>query len=434
MAEEKKEIWNHILINGKFKQIQVKNPEFSKEATLIKIEDLKPFDAKDEQGNKKIPTAQDANNLKRDIYSNFFRKPFKNLLILSGAGSSIGIGEGDKVGLLMSQLWQKARDKYLIKDGEDIKEDGFKLICEAVEFDISKWDLEALLSQIDGHCKFSKDKKVKLNKKDVPLTEIRKQIFDLIKNCCSLNMPLTGDFPHKQFLEKLLQRKQTNPRVKVFTLNYDLLFEYAANEVNAIVIDGFSFTMPRTFSGRYFDYDIVQREGSKLQEEDNFIQRVFHLHKLHGSVNWKRNDNKKVVIDANPDNPLMVYPREAKYEDSYEQPYFEMMARFQRNLRLNNDTILVCIGYSFNDKHINAAIEEALNQNPGFRLAVIDPNFFSEKASETLKEITKAAMDTDRIIMVSETFTDFANHFPEIKTYDNINPEPIIFKNEQSKD
>ena len=29
---------------------------------------------------------------------------------------------------------------------------------------------------------------------------------------------------------------------------------------------------------------------------------------------------------------LMIYPREAKYEDSYEQPFFEMMARFQRNL------------------------------------------------------------------------------------------------------
>lgn len=432
---EEKEIWNFIIVNGKFKQVQVQASESDFDKGVLKsIKNLKPFDR---EVNKREPTVEDANKLKRDIYSNFFRKPFKNLLVLSGAGSSIGIGEGDKVGLLMSQLWQKAENKYIIKDSEDIKEDGFKLICEAVEFDSSKWDLEALLSQIDGHCKFSKDKKVKLNEKDVALSEIRKQIFDLIKNCCSLNMPLKGDFPHKQFLEKLLQRKQTNPRVKVFTLNYDLLFEYAANEVNAIVIDGFSFTMPRTFSGRYFDYDIVQREGSKLQEEDNFIQRVFHLHKLHGSVNWERKvtENKnEVIISEEPKDPLMVYPREAKYEDSYEQPFFEMMARFQRNLRLNNDTILICIGYSFNDKHINAAILEALNQNPGFRLAVIDPLFFSDKASNTLKEITKAAMESERIMMISETFTDFANHFPEIKTYDNINPEPINFKNEQPKD
>ena len=184
------------------------------------------------------------------------------------------------------------------------------------------------------------------------------------------------------------------------------------------MIDGFSFTFPRTFSGRFFDYDIVQREGSKLQEEDNFIQRVFHLHKLHGSVNWERKGDK-VIINENPDKPLMVYPREAKYEDSYEQPFFEMMARFQRNLRINNDTLLVCVGYSFNDKHINSAIEEALNQNPSFRLAIIDPGFDNATASESLKQIKNFALQTERILLVSETFSDFADNFPEIKTYGN---------------
>src|SRR5690606_9915355 len=99
---------------------------------------------------------------------------------------------------------------------------------------------------------------------------------------------------------------------------------------------------------------IVQREGSKVQEEDNFVQRVFHLHKLHGSLNWERNlKNNSVIITDEPNEPLLIYPREAKYEDSYEQPFFEMMARFQRALRQSNDTMLICIGYSFNDKHVN---------------------------------------------------------------------------------
>ena len=207
----------------------------------------------------------------------------------------------------------------------------------------------------------------------------------------------------------------------MFTLNYDLLFEYASEEINAVMIDGFSFTNPRTFSGRFFDYDIVQREGSKLQEEDNFIHRVFHLHKLHGSLNWERKENK-VIVNEKPTIPLMVYPRDLKYEDSYEQPFFEMMTRFQRNLRINNDTLLLCIGYSFNDKHINSAIEEALDQNPSFRLAIIDPSFDSDSASESLKKIKKTALKSERIILISETFCDFADNFPEIKTYDN---EPI---------
>jgi len=203
--------------------------------------------------------------------------------------------------------------------------------------------------------------------------------------------------------------------------------------VNEIIIDGFSFTYPRTFSGRLFDYDIVQREGSKIQEEDNFIERVFHLHKLHGSLNWER-VAEKVIVSEKPQKPLLVYPREAKYEDSYEQPFFEMMARFQRSLRINNDTLLVCVGYSFNDKHINAAIEEALNQNPSFRLAVIDPSFADSEVSYSLKEIKSIAENTERILMVSETFRDFANFFPEIKTYDSDNYVTINLKNDQSKD
>jgi len=333
----------------------------------------------------------------------------------------------DVGGLSMEQLWAKAEEKY--KDDEI---DGFKTIREAVNFNSDKKDLEALLSQIDGYGKFVNDVEVEIGDSKQKLSTIKNEIFDLIKTLCTIPKP-KDNFPHKVFLEKLLQRKQTNPRVKVFTLNYDLLFEYAATEVNAIVIDGFSFVTPRTFSGRFFDYDIVQREGSKLKEEDNFIQRVFHLHKLHGSLDWERNNEGNVEIKEKPKKPLMIYPREAKYEDSYEQPFFEMMARFQRNLRLNNDTILICIGYSFNDKHINAAIEEALNQNPGFRLAVINPSFDNDNVSTSLKEIRKVALESERILLASETFTDFAKYFPEIQTYASSNQEQINLRNEQPK-
>lgn len=418
---EKKD-WKYILINGQANNLKVKNPVFEK-GVLTSIEDLKPFNLKDADGKPIKPTVKDSNNEKRKIYKEFLKKPFKNLLVLSGAGSSMDVG-----GLSMRQLWEKAEEKY--KKGEI---DGFKTIREAVNFNSDKKDLEALLSQIDGYGKFVNDVEIEIGDSKQKLSTIKSEIFDLIKTLCTITKP-KDNFPHKVFLEKLLQRKQTSPRVKVFTLNYDLLFEYAATEVNAIVIDGFSFVTPRTFSGRFFDYDIVQREGSKLKEEDNFIQRVFHLHKLHGSLDWERNNEGNVEIKEKPKKPLMIYPREAKYEDSYEQPFFEMMARFQRNLRLNNDTILICVGYSFNDKHINAAIEEALNQNPGFRLAVINPGFDNDNVSISLKEIRKVALESERILLASETFTDFTKYFPEIQTYASSNQEQINLRNEQPKD
>lgn len=413
MAEEK---WDYILINGKYKQVQVKNPKYSN-GTLAEIEALKPFDGKDGDGKPRTPTHEDAKKLKQDLYSSFFKKPFKNLLVLSGAGSSMDVG-----GPSMNSLWTSAGQHFT-----DGSVDGLTIIKGSVKYDLPNNDIEALISIIEGHIKFVGDPDIVIGTKTKKLSIIKDELFKLIQSKCTISKP-AGDFPHKAFLEKLLQRKLTNSRVKIFTTNYDLLFEHAANEVNAIVIDGFSFTIPRTFSGRYFDYDIVQREGSKLEEEDNFIQRVFHLHKLHGSINWHREESKVLIKDIT-EKPLMIYPREGKYEDSYEQPFFEMMARFQRNLRINNDTMLLCIGYSFNDKHINAAIEEALNQNPSFRIAVIDPGFDSEKASDCLKTIKKLAMNSERVIMIAETFGEFAKHFPEIKTYENDNYEVIDLKN-----
>lgn len=425
-----KEEWKYLLINGKFKTVEVKNPVYDG-IKLQSIQDLKPFNKKDADGNSIKPNVNDAIQLKRENYIAFFRKPFKNLLILTGAGASM-----DVKGPSMKNLWDIADEKYKILDlfDGDIEENGFEIICNSVKHDYKDINLETLLSRIEGTIHFNDDLEIVLDKKEIKLSQIRKDLFEIIKTNCSIACPQDATkFPHKVLLEKLLQRKVTSPRIKVFTLNYDLLFEYASEKINAIMIDGFSFTFPRTFSGRYFDYDIVQRENSKVQEEDNFIQRVFYLHKLHGSVNWERN-GEKTIIKENTEEPLMVYPREAKYEDSYDQPFFEMMARFQRNLRINNDTLLLCIGYSFNDKHINSAIEEALNQNPSFRLAIIDPGFDNENVAPSLKEIKKIALQTERILLVSETFSDFADYFPEIRTYENDDFHPINLKNEQTKD
>lgn len=423
MAEEIVENWTHILINGKSKTIEVKEAEFEK-GKLVNISEIKNYPKLDADNKEIKHTAELANNEKRKVYSSFFQKPFKNLIILTGAGSSM-----DVKGLSMAQLWDEA-----VKEFKTEEVDGLNNIIEAVKFPkekTDKKDIEALLSQVEGFIKFSEDKDIVFKDGNKKLSELKDLLFKLIQLKCTIPTPPNESFPHKVLLEKVLQRKQTSPRVKIFTLNYDLLFEDAATVANAIVIDGFSYTFPRTFSGRYFDYDIVQREGSKLKEEDNFVQRVFHLHKLHGSINWERNkETGDVIVNNETEAALMVYPREAKYEDSYEQPFFEMMARFQRNLRLNDDTLLVCIGYSFNDKHINAAIEEALNQNPGFRLAIIDPGFDNPNASKSIKTIKENALKTERILMVSETFTDFANYFPEIKTYENPQQVTISLKNE----
>ena len=103
----------------------------------------------------------------------------------------------------------------------------------------------------------------------------------IVSNC---RLTIQPDAPHQVFLNKLSARKPSDSRVQLFTTNYDTLFEQAANNAGFTIVDGFSYTQPRVFSGRFFDFDFVNRDRSRLKNEESFIPKVFHLYKLHGSL------------------------------------------------------------------------------------------------------------------------------------------------------
>jgi hypothetical protein len=90
-----------------------------------------------------------------------------------------------------------------------------------------------------------------------------------------------------------------------------------------------------------------------------------------------------------------------------------MMSRFQQSLR-NENVLLLCVGFSFNDKHIVNAIKEAVRQNPSFRLLIV---------SRTLRETNdmKWFMDMARrqfnVMLVAEEFKDFVVNYPYSKIY-----------------
>nr|WP_288934827.1 SIR2 family protein [uncultured Allomuricauda sp.] len=344
---------------------------------------------------------QYAIKVKRDKYQKFLNRQFENLIVLTGAGSSVGIGKGDKKGRLLSQLWDDAKDK--------LGEDKLNAFCELVNYTDKEEDeyiknLEKLLSIANAAKDFVKSTDA------VNIPDTINDIETLIKDKCELKLP--SDAPHHAFIEKISRRKVTLPRAKVFTLNYDTLFEQAGRKGNFTIIDGFSFSFPRYFSGRNFDYDIVLRDKSRLKEEDNFINRVFHLYKPHGSVDWEKTKDGITQSDS-VEKALMIYPKDSKYESSYEQPFFEMMSRFQQNLRKDN-VLLICIGFSFNDKHIVTAIQEALEQNSGFQLLVLNKGI---DASDGLKWLYDLSLKHSNIVLIDELFSDFALHYPLLKSY-----------------
>lgn len=184
---------------------------------------------------------------------------------------------------------------------------------------------------------------------------------------------------YKEFYRKLLTRNSTLPRLNIFTTNYDLYSERAMDDLGIHYVNGFTGGIQKFFNPAIFNYALAEKmdlSQSKWSVIDNF----FYLYKLHGSVNWIENntDNKlfkvKEIQDPTFDKlkdeeTIMIHPTPLKYNVSLGSPYSDLFREFQRKLMSNNN-ILVTIGYSFSDEHINNLIFQAFTI-PSFRLIVI---------------------------------------------------------------
>ena len=364
-----------------------------------------------------------AQKLKRKTYSKKLNYQIENLIFLTGAGSSFNIGSNNRKGMLMSGLWDAAVN---ILKGEQ----NMNLFCQKIKYKDKDEhgyikNLEKVLSLAERAKEYIQEDLFNIDNEPWNICKVIYEIKKMIKENCDLRIESSNEFTHEIFLNKITKRKSSLPRVKLFTLNYDTLFEQAARKGNYTVIDGFSFSIPRIFSGRYFDYDVVIRDKSRIKNEDNFVPRVFHLYKPHGSVDWKRQGNAILQDDASKidvNDSLMIFPQEDKYELSYEQPFFEMMTRFQAALRLQNTT-LVTIGFSFGDKHILSMIQEALEQNPSFQLIIINYNKDGITQNDTF--FTEAG-ERGNITIVNEKFQDFVRACPDVKIYDQTDEYRLI--------
>lgn len=394
----------------------------------------------------------------RSLYIELLKSPvYKNMLILSGAGISVegttsaaNSGDGE-----IREATNNTDDSTVQEDKETGTQGKDRSgLWESVESELGtalftalqkhvgyengddKNDLEGLLSRIHLYLNIDEDIEIKCSVKENEgkgakaeetsrkLKQIKKDIEERIIEECTLAIDPSRNY-HRQFLNKLLNRNLKLSRVRFFTTNYDTVIEQAAQEANITLIDGFSFTMPRTFSGVNFDYDLVYREKSRINKEESFVPKVMHLYKMHGSLDWIKTGNGKVQICQEEDTRerVLIYPASNKYESSYEQPYFEMMSRFQNYLRQEN-TLLIVIGFSLYDKHISNVILEAVRQNPNFTLLICNyyPNGEGDEIGKIPIENTylEPFLKEDNVFIVNEKFSDFAENYPGNHVYSQI--------------
>lgn len=190
---------------------------------------------------------------------------------------------------------------------------------------------------------------------------------------------------YEEFYQKIAQRSRENP-INIFTTNYDLFNEMALDNLGFPYNNGFTGTYRRKFNPLSYHYMYVEN----LNLHDSMWQKVsnfFNLVKIHGSISWVREGEKifeKNFDDIKSEETVMIYPTPLKDRSTLMVPYSDLFRMMENQLALRN-SLLIVLGYSFSDDHINRVIFNGF-QSSSFRLVVFgDP--FSNKGIEKLLKL-----------------------------------------------
>jgi hypothetical protein len=321
----------------------------------------------------------------------------QHLVVLAGSGCSIYAG-----GPSMKNLWDTVID---VDQKNTIDQ-----VAKKVRYNLEDKNIENFLSKMEAFLSVEEETNVRLF-----LNDAKKKIL----NKCSDFLTIDNISAHETFLHRLSRRRVRDQRLRIFTTNYDLCFERAAANIGCVAIDGFSFMAPRQYDPRYFDYDIIRRPRFG-EDNGNYLEGVFLLYKLHGSVNWEKTTDGSIIEKEKPEpeKACFIYPASGKYQQSYNQPFIESISQYLATIREPNTCLLV-VGFGFNDNHISEPILSAVRSNPHLRLIIIAPNIkenTGKKDNRYLKELIELSEKGGDVWFINEKTEDFANRIPDLKS------------------
>ena len=240
---------------------------------------------------------------------------------------------------------------------------------------------------------------------------------------------------HRTILQKLVSARQPGQASPwVFTTNYDLAVEWAAESIDLQVVNGFLGLHSRRFSPQSFDLGF---RNTQARGEARFGCYNVYLAKLHGSLTWQEHNEQLFEIPAplawtrleeflnDPkmtDLGLMVLPRAAKYVQTVGFVLGELLRRFSEFLS-RPQTSLIINGYGFGDEHINRLLRSAL-LNPTLQLVIYFPEFAGETTSASLPSALRKllALKNPRVTVIgggaAAYLEGLANHLPDPLLYD----------------
>ncbi|OMQ01886.1 SIR2 family protein [Corynebacterium amycolatum] len=310
----------------------------------------------------------------------------KNLTFLFGAGCSSHLsGNEEEQGIptmgpmaqgLLSESNTDVAERYGLT--AEIKNSLVRNLGIDLSNEAFAWNLERLmevlfgfqfaLSQTDNSLLIGARKDV-----DSAIEAVKKYVFQTCIQGQHNSSAATVLKLYQTFYRKLSQRSRSLPRPTVATTNYDLFNEIAMDRIGTPYINGFLGSVEKRFNPASFRYTIAQRLDLTSQRWTSLDNLVYFL-KLHGSLNWHAAEGGLFPIEERPisendgGEAMLIYPTPAKQSASFAAPYSDIFREFQTKV-VQEQSVLVTIGYGFGDEHVNNIIYQALTI-PTFRLIV----------------------------------------------------------------
>lgn len=215
----------------------------------------------------------------------------EHLIMLSGLGTSLCVPAfpGGAKAPTMNDLWSRIQSAFDSASAASTPQGpSFAAILSIAGYPGGSTDIEALMSR----CRLAESFLSGPQKDQVErFTAFAESQIINATDFVYPDHPLTA---HVEFLRRAARRPQRKSRLKIFTTNYDICFEEAGRQGRYVVVDGFSHTAPPTFDSINFTYETVRRMGNS--ESFDPIPNSFHLYKLHGSINWKRQNPSGEIV------------------------------------------------------------------------------------------------------------------------------------------
>lgn len=174
-----------------------------------------------------------------------------------------------------------------------------------------------------------------------------------------------GGHAPSRLLNRLFDGSPQNAEgIHVITTNYDTLLELFC-DLAGLPLDtgfaGFRRRKPRPRPIFQNQYNRIWVAEKRQQQFDHRLSKTVRLYKPHGSISWLNTDEgpMEVLNDAATIGRAIVVPGPSKYQDALVNTLFDEM-RTAMNAALADAQALLCIGFGFNDDHLQGVIKQRL--------------------------------------------------------------------------